>query len=336
MSQQMQNVFATAKAAQAEVNVLLTVIYGAPRIYKAYAYQIGNAPIRQFPNQHEDCPPSELAIAAKTTDYTLYEGPWRRFGTYQHGWKFGPITATMPERIMPVDQVEDEALSRRMERMFAMRNNTDRVVNRKEGNHPNAIYVGRPTHFGNPFTHLMNVKGAIRVDTRDDAVELQRQWLAGEIEIPDLNQQRIKAIGEILTLRNRQIECWCSPEACHGTTLALWADSRPPIRVLVTPTPGIAAKLTTILASKPGEEIEILPIMTSGTKEQAIETTAWAAHKGAFQTPMWLPNGNPTMCIKWTVDTLAAYATHVIADDSELGNALSSMAYHTGKPYRNY
>lgn len=336
MSMQVQKAFAAAAATGSELNILLTVIYGAPRIYKTSAYQIGQGPLKPFPNRHDECEPHAMSQLASNAGYTLYEGPWRRFGTYDHGWKFGPITATMPERAMPADQTPDEALSRRMERMFAMQTNTDRVLNRKDGQHPNAIYVGRPTPFGNPFTHLANVKGAIKCDSREDAIELHRMFLAGEIELPELNKQRIKVIGELLTLRNRQLECWCAPEGCHANTLAAWADSRPPIRILCTTTPGIAAKLETVLAAKAGDEIEILPILTSGTKEQESETTAWAAHKGCFQTPIWLPAGNPSMVYAFVANTLAPYATHVVADASDLGNELSAMAFHSGKPYRNY
>lgn len=336
MSMQVQNAIAAAAAANQELSILLTVIYDAQRVYKTHSYQIGNGPIKAFPNRHDECTPEAMGQIASSVGYTVYEGPWRRFGTYQHGWKFRPITATMPEKAMPADQVEDEALTRRMERAFKLNDPTARIVNRKDGVHPKAIYVGRPTHFGNPFTHLNNVKGAIRVDSIADAIEDHRQYLAGEVEIPELNEKRINMIGELLTLRNRQLECWCEPEPCHASTLAEWADTRPPIRILVTTSTGIAAKLEIVLASKPGAEIEILPIMPSGMKEQASETTAWAARKGCYQTPIWLPAGNPSMVYEWTANTLAPYATHVIADTGDLGNALSKMAYHTSKPYRNY
>jgi hypothetical protein len=65
-----------------------------------------------------------------------------------------------------------------------------------------AVYIGRPSKWGNPF-----VIG--RSMTRAESVERYRAWLANQ---PHL----LAALPE---LRGRDLVCWCSPEACHGDVL---------------------------------------------------------------------------------------------------------------------
>lgn len=65
-----------------------------------------------------------------------------------------------------------------------------------------AVYVGRPTKWGNPF-----VIG--RDGDRGEVVERYRGWLLGS---PVL-------MSELHELRGKDLVCWCAPEGCHGDVL---------------------------------------------------------------------------------------------------------------------
>jgi hypothetical protein len=89
----------------------------------------------------------------------------------------------------------------------------------------NAIYVGRPTVFGNPF--MVARFGHL------SAVNLHRRWLTIGIsalrleaidfcpaEIDTINRFRIDALAKMPRLRGRDLACWCSLNGpCHADTL---------------------------------------------------------------------------------------------------------------------
>lgn len=68
---------------------------------------------------------------------------------------------------------------------------------------PDAIYVGRPTRWGNPF----KMDG---VQSRDEVVESYRKYIH---ERPEF----IRQVRE--SLRGKDLVCWCSPLACHADVL---------------------------------------------------------------------------------------------------------------------
>ena len=72
-----------------------------------------------------------------------------------------------------------------------------------------AVYIGRPSKFGNPF-----VIG--RDGNREQVIEKYAQWLATR---PDL----IKAAKH--ELRGKDLVCFCAPKACHGDVLLRIANS---------------------------------------------------------------------------------------------------------------
>ena len=112
-----------------------------------------------------------------------------------------------------------------------------------------AIYVGRPTRFGNPFkvgadTKTVYVHDDINVHYRlpgdaedvselvqQRAVDLYRAWLeSGDIrgltelpgaELPPiLTRKRAQVIGDVHALAGRDLCCWCPPHhACHADVL---------------------------------------------------------------------------------------------------------------------
>jgi len=70
--------------------------------------------------------------------------------------------------------------------------------------------VGRPTKWGNPFTHLEgNTLAVYKMDSREEAVEAYRLWIETQ---PDL-------MASLHELKGKNLYCWCSPKACHADVL---------------------------------------------------------------------------------------------------------------------
>ena len=79
-----------------------------------------------------------------------------------------------------------------------------KVYNKRTDTIPEgAIYVGRPTKWGNPFT--IN-----RTRSRREVVQLYRLWLLS-------NGQRVEDAKR--ELRGKDLVCWCSPLPCHADIL---------------------------------------------------------------------------------------------------------------------
>jgi hypothetical protein len=81
-----------------------------------------------------------------------------------------------------------------------------------------AVYIGRPSKWGNPFTHeerLASAQGLTLVESRDDAVEAYRRYILDTPELMD-------ALGE---LSGKDLVCWCKPAACHGDVLLELANA---------------------------------------------------------------------------------------------------------------
>ena len=80
------------------------------------------------------------------------------------------------------------------------------------------VYIGRPSKWGNPFTHLEDVadrEGMWLVGTVKEAVEEYRKWI---MEQPEL-------LKDLHELKGKKLGCWCKPGPCHGDVLAELADN---------------------------------------------------------------------------------------------------------------
>lgn len=76
------------------------------------------------------------------------------------------------------------------------------------------VYIGRPSKWGNPFTHWPDGTTLAKhvVEDREAAVNAYREWITngdGKHLLNDLHE--LKG-GKILG-------CWCKPQACHGDVL---------------------------------------------------------------------------------------------------------------------
>lgn len=71
------------------------------------------------------------------------------------------------------------------------------------------VYIGRPSKWGNPFSHLNNTLAKFKVKDRKEAVEKYKEWIITQPELlKDLNKLDGKILG-----------CWCKPQLCHGDVL---------------------------------------------------------------------------------------------------------------------
>ena len=68
---------------------------------------------------------------------------------------------------------------------------------------PNAVYVGRPTIFGNPFE-------IGRDGNRDEVCDKFEAWIAGRPRLIEAAKRQLK---------NKDLVCWCAPARCHAQTL---------------------------------------------------------------------------------------------------------------------
>ena len=100
----------------------------------------------------------------------------------------------------------------------------NKVWNKRDPNCPvSAIYIGRPTKYGNPYTHLKyKTLAKHQVDTVEKAVEKYREDLThGRLDLSD---------QDWALLRGNDLICWCAPigepllsqdkpQRCHGQVL---------------------------------------------------------------------------------------------------------------------
>lgn len=95
-----------------------------------------------------------------------------------------------------------------------------RVLNRKTHGLPKgSVYVGRPSKWGNPWSHQSGTTAEHRAATRDEAVERFAAWLHSQ---PDL-----EAAARV-ELRGKDLVCWCAPAKCHADVLLLVANTAEP------------------------------------------------------------------------------------------------------------
>lgn len=72
------------------------------------------------------------------------------------------------------------------------------------------VYIGRPSIWGNPFTHLKGRTAAkFQVNSREEAIEKYEEWL----------KQQPELMARLHELKGKVLGCWCHPQSCHGDVL---------------------------------------------------------------------------------------------------------------------
>ena len=88
------------------------------------------------------------------------------------------------------------------------------------------VYIGRPSLWGNPWSHKEGTQAEYKVETREDSVDCYRQWLKGT-DFEDVLQDKRRAIMKRLQeLKGKKLGCWCSPSSCHGDVLSELVEER--------------------------------------------------------------------------------------------------------------
>ena len=92
-----------------------------------------------------------------------------------------------------------------------------RILNKRTDLIPHdAVYVGRPGPFGNPFI-IGAMHNGVKI-TRDSAVDLHRDWI--------MHSDAGKALHHIIKhQRGKDWVCWCAPRRCHCEVLAEIANA---------------------------------------------------------------------------------------------------------------
>jgi len=80
-----------------------------------------------------------------------------------------------------------------------------KVLNKRDSGIPaGAVYVGRPSKFGNPYE-------IGRDGSREEVIQKYEAWL--------LTADNGLSIADLLQLKGKDLVCWCAPLACHAEVL---------------------------------------------------------------------------------------------------------------------
>lgn len=86
------------------------------------------------------------------------------------------------------------------------------VHNKRHNTAPqDAVYVGRPTKWGNPFTHLAEgrTQAKFLLSSREKALEAYANWIVRQPEL----------MASLHELKGKDLICWCKPASCHADIL---------------------------------------------------------------------------------------------------------------------
>jgi hypothetical protein len=81
---------------------------------------------------------------------------------------------------------------------------------------PDAVYVGRPSKWGNPFkvNDPLMPHNLSKIEKQQAVVEEYRKYLIGKPKL-------MAALGE---LKGKDLVCWCTPLPCHADVLLEMAN----------------------------------------------------------------------------------------------------------------
>lgn len=80
------------------------------------------------------------------------------------------------------------------------------------------VYIGRPSKWGNPYSHKEGTLAQFKVESREQAIEKYREYImigAGKHLLNDIEE-----------IRGRTLGCWCKPLSCHGDILVKIAENQ--------------------------------------------------------------------------------------------------------------
>ena len=95
------------------------------------------------------------------------------------------------------------------------------IVNKKTYKGHDAVYVGRGSPLGNPYSHKPGTMANFQVGSRDEAIAKYKRWLCYQITQSGFPRMLFfdlvkfyKDFGKL------KLMCWCTPKACHAEVIA--------------------------------------------------------------------------------------------------------------------
>ena len=76
------------------------------------------------------------------------------------------------------------------------------------------VYIGRPSIWGNPYSHLKDTIAEFTVETREEAIAKYRQHLLMQIKDDVMFRELL-----LNDLDGKVLGCWCKPQSCHGDVI---------------------------------------------------------------------------------------------------------------------
>jgi hypothetical protein len=89
-----------------------------------------------------------------------------------------------------------------------------KVVNIRDSSYD--VYIGRPSKWGNPYSHKDGTLAEFKVKSRKKAIEKYEEYLLK-------NESLMESLHE---LEGKTLGCWCKPKACHGDILIKYANQK--------------------------------------------------------------------------------------------------------------
>ena len=71
------------------------------------------------------------------------------------------------------------------------------------------VYCGRPSIWGNPYSHKETTLSQYKVKTKKEAISKYREYLLK-------NEELLTRLPE---LQDKKLGCWCAPDKCHCDVL---------------------------------------------------------------------------------------------------------------------
>ncbi len=85
-----------------------------------------------------------------------------------------------------------------------------RVLNKRHRNIPkDAVYVGRPSKWGNPFVVAGSLPYLVKMERHRIVVDQYRAWI----------QTQPQLLACLPELKGKDLICWCFPLPCHADVL---------------------------------------------------------------------------------------------------------------------
>ena len=79
--------------------------------------------------------------------------------------------------------------------------------------------IGRPSIFGNPYSHMENTQALFRVANRDEAVDKYRHYFLTSLNNDENFAKEVQALKLKCSKGDVNLVCFCVPLRCHGHVL---------------------------------------------------------------------------------------------------------------------